>query len=286
MLDAAVSYAARGWPVLPLEPGTKHPLGRLVPHGLKNASTDAGLIRTWWKAEPRANIGLVTGAAFDVLDVDGPDALERLEAAGGPAEVHEVGELTVCDDDVEGPTVATPRGWHVYVSPTGRGNTVKLGGLDGVDWRGRGGYVVAPPSVRDDGGTWEWTNGTPVDLGPDTPIVTAPGWVLALFGQPRRLPVAAGWSQPRHAGRTGYGAAAMERELGRLAVAVTGTRNHQLNASAYSLGQLVAAGLLDAEEVVIALLAVARQIGLSDQECLGTIRSGMRAGMSVPRRVA
>ncbi len=275
MLDAALDYAARGWPVFPLNPGGKSPLGRLAPHGLKDATTDADRVRAWWTVEPVANIGLLTGVHFDVLDIDGPDALDRLETWS---------ESNPDGNDVEGPTVATPRGWHCYVEVTGRGNAVNLAGLAGVDWRGRGGYVVAPQSVREDSATWTWITGTPLDLGPDTPIVPAPEWVLSLFNpsKPRGSPA----TLPRHAGRTGYGAAALERELGRLALATEGTRNQQLNASAHSLGQLVAAEQLDAKEVVVALLAVGRQIGLTDQECERTIESGMRAGIRRPRWVA
>ena len=286
MLDAALSYAARSWPVFPLEPGGKPPLGRLAPHGYKDGTTDAGRIREWWAAEPTANIGLVTGIHFDVLDVDSPAALEALGATGGPAEVREVDGVAVCDDDVEGPTVASPRGWHCYVAVTGRGNTVKLGGLAGVDWRGKGGYIVAPPSVGHDGGRWDWIVGPPLDLGPHTPIVPAPQWVIALFDRGRDWIGDGSSTLSRHVGRTAYGASALERELGRLALAGEGTRNHQLNASAHCLGQLVASRQLDVSEVVDALLTVGRQIGLSDQECVGTIESGMRAGLSKPRRVA
>ena len=273
LLDGALDYAGRGWPVFPVEPGGKRPLGRLVPNGFKDASTDADQIRAWWTTEPAANIGLPTGLAFDVLDVDGPVALERLE----------VWSTDRPGDDVEGPTVATPRGWHAYVTPTGRGNAVNMGGLSGVDWRGRGGYVVAPPSVKEDGGTWDWMTGTPQDLGPDTPIIPAPEWVLQLFE--RRVEPAMG-TLPRHAGRTGYGAAALERELGRLALAMEGSRNHQLNASAYSLGQLVGVRALDAEETGQALLRVAMGLGLGEQEATATIRSGMTSGIRSPREVA
>jgi hypothetical protein len=272
-LDAALDYGLRGWPVFPVEPGGKRPLGRLAPHWREDATTDPEQIQAWWTAEPEANIGLPTGLAFDVLDVDGPEALARLEVWSGDRS----------GDDVEGPTVATPRGWHAYVAPTGKGNTVNLGKLAGIDWRGRGGYVVAPPSVRDDGGTWTWTTGTPQDLGPNTPIVPAPEWVLQLFDRPI-APVSG--TLPRHAGRTGYGAAALERELGRLATAAEGTRNHQLNKSAHSLGQLAGAGQLEAGEVIDALLHVARQIGLGDVEAEQTIRSGLRAGLRSPRKIA
>jgi hypothetical protein len=268
MIDAALDYARRGWPVFPCEPGGKRPLGRLAPHGLKDATTDTEQIRQWWSAEPEANIGLPTGLAFDVLDIDGPDALDRLE----------VWSEDKPGTDVEGPTVATPRGWHCYVAPTGAGNTVNLGRLAGVDWRGRGGYVVAPGSHKTDGSNWSWTS-----QGIDTPIVPAPAWVLALFDRPERIigPSAL----PRHAGRTGYGAAALERELGRLSVAPEGTRNHQLNKAAHSLGQLVGSGALMAEETGEALLITAERIGLTAHEAEATIRSGLIAGIRSPRKV-
>ena len=58
----AHEYADLGWPLFPCEPRGKRPLGRLVPHGLKEATTDHIIIDTWWHQEPQANIGLVTGA--------------------------------------------------------------------------------------------------------------------------------------------------------------------------------------------------------------------------------
>ena len=190
--------------VFPCEVGGKRPLGRLVPHGLKDATGDFEVVEKWWAAEPEANIGLVTGIAFDVLDVDGPEALDALKRAGA-----------IGDPDIGGPTVATPRGWHVYVAPTGRGNTVNLAGLKGVDWRGKGGYVVAPPSVTVDGTVWSWITGTPFDLGPDTPVAAAPDWILAMFdGKRPRVSC----EPSRHAGRTGYGAAALDRQRGSVAV--------------------------------------------------------------------
>jgi hypothetical protein len=275
LISAALDYAGRDWPVLPLERGGKRPLGRLVPHGVKDATTDPEQVRRWWTSAPLANIGLVTGLAFDVLDIDGPDALERLEARND------------CPPgaDGEGPTVATPRGWHRYVAPTGRGCAVNLGGLAGIDWRGRGGYVVAPPSVRDGGGSWDWTAGSLSGLTPDALFAPAPAWALRLFDC-RSRPASVTSSVPRHPGRTAYGSAALERELGRLVMAVEGTRNDQLNRSAHALGQLVGARVLTAQEVGNALLTAALRIGLDEAEADATIRSGMTAGIGQPRKVA
>jgi hypothetical protein len=116
--DAAVGYAARGMLVLPLHyplphrnglqpvggnhPPTrgadcscrdpdcgqpaKHPLGSLVPHGVKDATCNRARVLAWWTRHPQANIGLATGHAFDVLDVDGPEgahAIQELATAHG-----------------------------------------------------------------------------------------------------------------------------------------------------------------------------------------------------------
>jgi Bifunctional DNA primase/polymerase, N-terminal len=108
--DAALGYASRGIPVLPLhyplphhsglqpvpgdqsppvrtgcscrDPGcgqpAKHPLGALVPHGVKDATTNRARILAWWTRHPQANIGLATGHRFDVLDVDGPEGTHAI----------------------------------------------------------------------------------------------------------------------------------------------------------------------------------------------------------------
>jgi hypothetical protein len=56
----------------------KHPLGALVPHGRKDATTNRARILAWWSQHPQANVGLATGHRFDVLDLDGPQAVQAL----------------------------------------------------------------------------------------------------------------------------------------------------------------------------------------------------------------
>jgi Bifunctional DNA primase/polymerase, N-terminal len=204
--DAALGYASRGIPVLPLhhplphhsdlqpvtdvqhlpspvvrtscscrDPGcgqpAKHPLGSLVPHGVKDATTNRARVLAWWTRHPQANIGLATGHLFDVLDVDGPageHAIRQLAAAHGLAS--------------SGPLVRTGGGgWHFYLAPTGLGN-VHPRGLAHVDWRGRGGYVVAPPSRHASGHPYRWLAGR--DL--DTPPGQVPSVLLERL-QPRQL---------------------------------------------------------------------------------------------------
>jgi hypothetical protein len=131
---AALTYASWGWPVLPCRPGRKEPATK---HGLRDATTDPDRIRKWWRTWPDANVGIATGHAFDAIDID-PAGLGWWRRHG-----HEEGPLP----DVHG-KVSTPRlvGWHLYVEPQ-QGMRNMAGLAAGVDYRGLGGYVLAPPSV-------------------------------------------------------------------------------------------------------------------------------------------
>lgn len=133
----ALEYAAQGLPVFPCIPGAKRPATK---HGFHDASADADQIRSWWDRWPAANIGLPTGAQFDCIDVDGRVGHESLA-------------LLTALPEIIGQTL-TPRGTHLYIHPTGRGNRAAL--VPGIDYRGAGGYVVAPPSRLSDGGVYRW----------------------------------------------------------------------------------------------------------------------------------
>lgn len=76
---------------------------------------------------------------------------------------------------------------------------------------------------------------------------------------------------------------ALDQELGKVREAGEGGRNTQLNRSAFALGQIVAVGLLDAQEVTDELLRAAGAAGLEDEEATATIRSGLDAGRQKPR---
>jgi|tagenome__1003787_1003787.scaffolds.fasta_scaffold20928882_3 hypothetical protein len=147
---AAAWYASLGLPVLPLAPGAKMPLGgdccwRSHARGSSQALSNPDAVAHWWAAHPTANVGVATGHVLDVIDVDGPDGWATW--------------LAVTDwPDVLG-TVCTPRpgGVHRFIRRTGRPNRQK--GWPGIDYRGTGGYVVAPPSwVRtpDYAGSYWW----------------------------------------------------------------------------------------------------------------------------------
>jgi hypothetical protein len=98
VMDAAIEYANRGWPVFPCNPSTKQPYTN---NGFKDATTDINQICDWWTLHPAAMIGLPTGTVtgFWVLDIDlKPDAngatgLAKLEAANG---VLPKGQVILC----------------------------------------------------------------------------------------------------------------------------------------------------------------------------------------------
>lgn len=169
LLQAALRYAGRGLPVFPCERRGKRPR---TANGLLDASTDAGQIERWWRANGNANVAVVTGPASGllVIDVDGDDgaeALRGLEREHGP-----LPRTT---------SVVTPRGGaHYYLRyPTGRGEIRNSAGLlgPGLDVRGAGGYVLMPPSQGANGRRYE----------PDerAPLAEPPGWLLQRLSGPQ-----------------------------------------------------------------------------------------------------
>lgn len=279
LLEAALGYAARGWPVLPLHGWTgasctcgqadcsspaKHPRTK---HGLKDATTDTRAVRSWWGRWPEANVGLRTGDAFDVLDVDGDDGFTAVAAAEA-----EHGALHA------GPTSLTGGGGaHRLYVPTGAGNRAGL--LDHVDWRGRDGYIVAPPSLHRSGERYAWDG----EWGPDAALLPPDPWLLDLLFPPPPPPRPAGAPPPRAPDRSSYARRAFDAELGELARAAAGTRNHTLNTCAFNLFQLVEGGELADGDVTSALERVAAGIGLGQREITSTLRSARAAAAAHPR---
>lgn len=141
LLGAALWYAEQGLKVFPLQAGAKIP--HKLTRGFKDATTDEPTIRHWWATRPDSNIGVATGHLVDVIDIDG-----HAGQCSRTAHWDDIFERVQADRLA---TVLTPRpgGMHLYVPATGDGN--KAGILPGIDYRGLGGYVVAPPSVIVDG---------------------------------------------------------------------------------------------------------------------------------------
>jgi hypothetical protein len=309
--DAALGYASRGIPVLPLhyplphhrdvqpvggdrqlsgsaagtgcscrDPGcgqpAKHPLGSLVPHGLHDATTNRAQVLAWWTRHPQANIGLATGHRFDVLDVDGPAGAQAIRALAAD-----------CGLVSSGPLVRTGGGgWHYYLAPTGLGN-VRPQGLEHVDWRGRGGYVVAPPSRHASGHPYQWLPGRDLDVPPGK----VPAALLERLDRrpPQRLTDLVELPDVGDGPGDGYARAALAQELARVTAAPVGQRNRQLWESTRNLYNLVATGALDHRQVHKGLLEAAERCGLLAEEprqTRRTLASGRQVGLAHPGRPA
>lgn len=145
-LAAALDYAARGWPVLPIRAGSKLPA---TPHGVKDATRANSTIRGWYKDSPDTGVAIATGSASGlvVLDPDGDAGEQSLAALE-----KRIGALPATRES------RTGRGRHLFFRITDgqsiRNSAGKLG--DSLDVRGDGGYVIVPPSFHPSGRRYEW----------------------------------------------------------------------------------------------------------------------------------
>jgi hypothetical protein len=255
-LEAALDYAARGWSVFPCHsiragacscgnpctsPG-KHP--RTV-NGCRDATRDPQQIRRWWRRWPDANPAIATGEGSGIFTVDvdtnkgGDLHFARRIARQGPL-----------------PDTCTNRtgggGWHFIFSwPDGadiRNSTSQL--AHGVDVRGNGGYIMAPPANHISGGFYE------IEINIDP--VAAPDWLIAALTEtpqpdqsPRpivRLPL------------TRYGEVALDKAVDRIRRAPDSEQRDTLNREVFAIAGLVAGGVIPAALAREALHWAARQM--------------------------
>lgn len=162
-LAAARNFADRGFKVFPIQAGSKVPYDGS--RGLLNATSDRQQLEAWFAVAPDSNLAIRTGAesGIVVLDVDGPAGMQAL------AELEESeGALPLTA------RVFTPSGGsHFYFQHPGIPIRSDAGIAPSIDVRGEGGYVVAPPSLRDDGRSY-----FVVDA--DAPITAMPDWLVTL----------------------------------------------------------------------------------------------------------
>jgi len=287
-LWSALAAADAGWHVFPCAPGSKRPA---LPDNWQDlATTDSGRIRAWWARRPY-NIGIACGqSGLVVIDLDvardghdGHDGRDGFRGLDGPASGADALERLCLAHGQRYPagtyTVDTPSGGsHLYFTAPQtpvRNSAGRLGPL--IDVRADGGYVVGDGSVID--GRRYAARGDFLPL-----ALPLPAWLARLLREEPALPE---FTRPlpvldRAQGRA-YALAAFREETRRVAEAPVGTRNHTLNRAAFSLGQLVAAGLIPPLPVMTGLAGAAARAGLPADEARRTIRSGMAAGARKPR---
>lgn len=207
--EAALSYASRGWLVLPMHSITedgrcscgaltdyfdfgnlpKHAMGKhpYTEHGHKDASKSHAQIHLWWRMYPDANVAIRTGkeSGLIVLDLDAKNDGYR--------------SLTWLLNE-HGPLPRTPvvqsggGGKHYYFKHPGFEIRGRRDMRPGIDVMADGGKIVAPPSRHKSGNSYHWD----IELNPDTvPLAPLPRWLLYMIKTPnavqKRRPTIRGW---------------------------------------------------------------------------------------------
>ena len=164
LTKAALDYCRLGWSVIPIESRGKRPLIRWQVHQYRCAEPPE--IGEWFSRWPDANLAVVTGivSGLVVLDLDprhGADAsLQQFEQEHG-------GFVQTIEARTGG------GGRHLYFAHPGEMTRNRVGIAPGVDLRGDGGYVVAPPSVHACGELYRW------ERSPDVcRLAPLPAWLL------------------------------------------------------------------------------------------------------------
>jgi hypothetical protein len=257
----AIDLVLAGFYVFPAEPRGKRPL---TANGFKDATTDPEVVARWWTRWPDANVAIACGASGVLVgDVDGADgarAWQALAQRHGPVR-------TLCA------STGREAGAHIYfLQPAdGIGNRRIA---DGLETRGRGGYVIAPPSIHAGGRRYRWT--TP------WPIAAAPPWLVDVLQPTPRPPRIPATGRALACGEvTRLGLARLRGVAHRLEATGEGNRHALLFWAACRAGELVAGGLV-AEDVARAVLVEACMVnGLLEDDGAQlverTIKDGFRA---------
>jgi hypothetical protein len=236
----ALAYAAHGWPVFPCQPGSKQPATR---HGFLDATTNPDKVTWWWRRQPGANLAIATGhPGPDVLDLD-----QHGPGGNGFAAFNQLKRAGLVDG--AGAIVATPSGGlHAYFIGSGQ----RCGKLPRhhLDFKARGGYILAPPS-QVGGRSYQVISHRDQPSGLDWATVTGllePGRSAA--AQPTRP---------------------QGDSLGHLAAWVE--RQHEGNRNDGLFWAACRAAEAGDETVLAELAAAARSAGLADREITATITS-------------
>ncbi|HET6193502.1 MAG TPA: bifunctional DNA primase/polymerase [Trebonia sp.] len=293
LLRSALAAAMLGWHVFPCAVDGKRPALRGNWQDL--ATTSPGQIRDWWARAPY-NIGIACGpSGLIVIDLDLPHdvAEDDEEAAGGalfPLSGADILSRLAGQHGERYPggtyIVDTPSGGcHLYFSAAEDVRVRNSAGAVGphIDVRADGGYVVGAGSRI--GGRAYAARGPYAAGRPRAPL-PLPSWLSRLVTESPApaLAVPAQWAPAGDPAQgRAYALAALRAETSRVAAAVPGTRNDTLNRAAFSLGQLVAAGLLLPIPVITSLIDAAMYAGLPEEEATRTVRSGMAGGARKPR---
>jgi len=298
-LDVARSYIAAGIHVFPCREvaseGVDYATGEIIEfaekapyttYGLKDATRSTRIIDIWFGDRyPSAAIGVPTGEKLGawVLDLDrhgdrdGHTWLAEMEAKHGP--LPETARATTANG-----------GTHIFFKHV-EGVRNRAAIAPGVDTRGEGGYILSPGSVMQDGRRYTWVDHDGEDI-PE--FADAPEWLIDMVVTKAPAPVETKkreyvYQPEDNSGAQRYASKAFTMELDKLSSAPKGQRGQQLFASACSIGELVATGLISRSEAEAGLLDSAISNGLvstdGERKCLDKIKRGLDKTANSPRQI-
>lgn len=291
-VDVARSYISAGIPVFPCreenQEGFDQSTGEFVTfsekspytsNGLKGATRSSRIIDILFGDKHQgALIGVPTGEPLGawVLDLDRHGDRDGHKWLAEMESVHGALPPTARATTANG-------GTHIFFKHIdGIRNRGAL--APGVDTRGQGGYICGPGSVMSDGRAYKWVDHDGVGM-PE--FADTPQWLLDIL-KPRVEQAEVRTEYTYKPGRNeAYIERAVQLELDKLAATGAGGRGGQVNASAFSLGQLVGAGALSRSEAEYGLLQAAHACGIvqkdGEKEIRQKIKRGLDAGEKQPR---
>ncbi len=163
--QSALEYLGRGWSVIPVQERAKRPVVAWKAYQTRLVSEKT--LHDWFRRSPDSNVGIVTGAlsGIVVLDVDprhgGKESLRQLERKHG-----------MLPKTIESTTGGGGR--HLYFSHPGEEVRNRTNIEPGIDLRGDGGCIVAPPSVHPSGKRYRWKKGRAPG---ETDLAPLPDWL-------------------------------------------------------------------------------------------------------------
>lgn len=278
----ADAYIQRGWFIFPLRKNGKEPL---TPNGFKDASNDPAVIKEWARKYPYANIGIATEASHLIV-VDCDSSKGQTPPApwnqSGIIDGVDVFHTKIADSgnrfDYNTFIVWTPNnGVHYYFHDGGVPirSGANVNDLWRVDIRSKGGYIVAPGSVLENGSYEVESVGS---------VAQMPLWMRALVSPKKTTTITTITSTvTRYSKSNSYCEAGIKQEIRSLSQATIGTRNDSLNRASFNCGKLVGVCPELREFVINALKRTSISIGLSEAEAARTIASAFKAGLEASR---
>lgn len=240
--DIAMFYTERNIKVFPVKRQGKSPL---CSNGFKSATADKVVLQQWNNKFPNCNVGIPTGHINNifVVDIDGEQGFESLN------------HLELIYGKLDAPTVITGKGKHLYFKmPENvelKCSTKKI--ADHIDIRANGGYVVAPPSIHENGHQYTWKNFIPNQGFPE-----APSWLISLITNAEKQPLP------------------VSGVLEEIASAPEGERNDTLYRRAISLIARAMRENLNIADIKENIINAAMQSGLSTEEALKTFDNALK----------